>query len=181
MSRTNVIVFVFAIGMLFAIAGCTKTNTSKDTLDTVPDVSISDETTKQGLTPEEVLAQMDAAEGVGIEQGPISIEIQSPKEERFMMSQARFYNAVITGVATGYRCSCDWDFYLNEYDEETLYEQMPDRQCTAGREDGLLECGFTSTFINSRGDLRVAVTATVTDRQGEPVQTAYAEAQYRVE
>lgn len=132
------------------------------------------------LTPEEVLAQMDAQEGVGIEQGPVTATIISPTEEKFSQSQARFYNARIDGLVAGSSCLCDWKFYLNEYDEETLFQQMDDRQCTGSDRDQGLTCGFTSTFINSRGDLRVHLDVEVT-KDGQIVQTASDEKEYKVE
>ncbi len=132
------------------------------------------------LTPEEVIARLNEEEGIGVEQGPVEAEIISPEEESFMPSQARLYRARIEGLEKGSKCTCNWKFYLNEYDEEVLYQQMDDRPCTGGDLEEGLVCGFTTTFIKSRGDLRVHVDVEV-EKQGEIVQTAEAEKMYKVQ
>ena len=126
------------------------------------------------LTPEEVLARMDKEEWIWVIQWPIEVNIISPEEEKFMPGQARFYKAEIKGLEQGYSCECNWKFYLNEYDEETLYREMSG-QCTPDR------CGFTSTFIDSRGNLRVHLDVNVKNRNWDIVQTGSNEKFFRVE
>lgn len=173
--KSFLIIFIFAL----VLGGCSKTENQNS------NTQKSNETQAQQnddhtLTPEEVLAQMDAQEGVGLEQGPVTVNIISPTEEKFSQSQARFYNAKIDGLVAGSSCSCDWKFYLNEYDEETLFQKMDNRQCTGSDRSQGLNCGFTSTFINSRGDLKVHVDVEV-KKDGQIVQTASAEKMYKVE
>jgi len=169
------VIFVALIGLLAACqpqSNVTEPEAENQKVESVEEQS--------GLTPEEVIARMDQADGVGVEQGPISVEIISPTEPTFEPSQARLYKAAIDGVAKGRNCSCDWKFYLNQYDQEAPYQQMGDRQCTP-QEDGQYVCAFTSTFIKDRGDLQVLVEVEVGDRQGEVVQTGSAEKTYRVQ
>lgn len=171
---------IFAITCSLLLTACAQSSTANPT-----PISTPTNTAQDTLTPEEVLAQMDAAEGIGLEQGPINVQIISPTEASFSPSQARFWNAQIDGLVTGSRCSCDWKFYLNEYDQETLYQQMDDRQCTPSNDPAVPEearvCGFTSTFIQNRGDLRVTVDVTVTNRDGQTPQAADIEQTYRVQ
>lgn len=176
MKKSKKILLILSVFILIFSSGCQKQkNTNTENENTNSNLNESTE-----LTPEQVLAQMDAAEGVGLEQGSITVAIISPEEEKFSQSQARFYNAQIKGLVNGSSCTCDWKFYLNEYDEETLYQQMDDRQCTGSDKNTGLVCGFTSTFINSRGDLRVVVDVEV-EKDGQIVQTASDEKKYRVE
>ena len=175
MKKTTFIFFVLA---LLLITGCVKKESSS-TVNKINDTSVQSDT--QELTPEEVLARMDAEEGVGVEQGPVSVDIISPEGDKFQPGQARFYNAKVDGLEAGRSCSCDWKFYLNEYDEETLYETMDDRRCTGSDRSQGLVCGFTSTFVSDRGDLRVTVDVEVKNYQGEVEQTATTEKKYRVQ
>lgn len=133
----------------------------------------------QGLTAEEVINRMNEEEGVGIDQGPIELEIISPEGELFVLGQSRHYRAQILGLVNGSRCKCDWTFYLNEYDEEYLYQEMSDRPCTNNGNDTYV-CGFTSTFIENLGELRVHVDVEV-EKQGEIVQRAEADRMYIVQ
>jgi len=179
------IVFVFLVLSVFLLTGCTSKTSPDEHQKNLEDLTkITKEVEKSGddtPTPEEVLARMDAAEGVGMEQGEVTVTIISPEEEKFFQGQARFYNARIDGLVPGSKCYCDWSFYLNEYDDETLYETMNDRQCTEVNSGDGLVCGFTSTFIRSRGDLRVHVDVEVKNYQGEVTVNASAEKMYRVE
>lgn len=179
--------FVFVVGVAVVSSGCTPTrSTVPDRPDAAdmptPTERISppvDQEQPTVLTPEEVLARMDAEEGVGVEQWPIGVTITSPVEPTFIPWQARMYEAAIAGVATGRRCRCDRSFYLDQYAEEALYETMPDRQCTP-KNDALV-CAFTHTFIRDRGDLRVRVDVEVIDRADQVVATGSAEATYKVQ
>lgn len=169
--------FTCLFSALFILSACSPDNRKETEKSENTPVKI---TAEENLSPEEVLARMDAAEGVGLIQGPVEVKIISPEEEKFSQGQARNYQASIDGLVNGSSCYCDWKFYLNEYDEETLYQQMNDRQCTGTNTSGSLVCGFTSNFIKSRGDLRVHVDIRV-NKDGGVVQTSSAEKKYRVE
>jgi hypothetical protein len=134
---------------------------------------------QEALTPEEVIARLDREEGIGVEQGPIEVEIISPEGEFFVPSQARHYQAEIGGIEIGSRCSCDWKFYLNENNEEVLYKEMADRQCSSKEGSQNKFCGFTTTFIDKIGKLRVEVEVEV-EKQGEIVENGIAERTYIV-
>jgi hypothetical protein len=126
-----------------------------------------------------VIARLDREEGIGVEQGPIEVEIISPEGEFFVPSQARHYQAEIGGIEIGSRCSCDWKFYLNENNEEILYKEMADRQCSSKEGSQNKFCGFTTTFIDKIGELRVEVEVEV-EKQGEIVEKNIAERIYMV-
>jgi hypothetical protein len=131
------------------------------------------------LTPEEVIARLDREEGIGVKQGPIEVEIISPEGEFFVPSQARHYQAEIEGIETGSRCRCDWKFYLNENNEEVLYKEMADRQCSSKEDSQNKFCGFTTTFIDKIGELRVEVEVEV-EKQKKIVENGIAERTYIV-
>lgn len=177
------IVVVIVVALLILVFGCSdksgQVNQGQDLSEIRSDEefpeSKNDQENQDVLTPEEVIAQMDRAEGIGVEQGPIEVEIVSPEEKDFMPSQARHYRAEIEGLKIGSSCYCDWRFYLNENNEEVLYKEMNDRQCTPveenqNGEDRLYVCGFTTTFIDKIGELRVEVEVEV-EKQGEIVET----------
>jgi hypothetical protein len=187
------IIAIIVVILLLLIFGCSNKNkpeNSKQDLTEIrsdeefPDSNVGQEN-QEALTPEEVIAQMERAEGIGVEQGPIEVEIISPEEKSFMPSQARHYRAEIKGLKTGSSCYCDWKFYLNENNEEVLYREMDDRQCTSvgenqNGEDRLYVCGFTTTFIDKIGELRVEVEVEV-EKQGEIVETEKAYKKYIVQ
>jgi preprotein translocase subunit SecF len=147
------------------------------------DINISDKNTQQieedqdSLTPEEVLEQLEGAKDIGSE---VKMSITSPEEETFSQGQARMWEAELDGIETekGLSATCHWEFYLNEYNEEVLYEEMENRSGVS-REDPTL-CGFTSTFINSKGKLRVKLTADIKNSYGEILETFTAERKYTV-
>ena len=120
------------------------------------------------LTPEQVLLEMDERDNPEV-QGPLSAEIVSPVGDSFQMSQARMYKAEITnGINSLYKQTvCDWKFYLNEYDQEELYEEME----VPVNGDGW--CGFTQTFINKRGKLRIVLEVTITDKKTQEVLDSF--------
>lgn len=129
-------------------------------------------TQKSERTPEGVLRDLDG-ETVPVT-GPLTVEIISPEGDSFMMSQARMYSATVSNMGNN-KGVCHWKFYLNEYEEETLYREQ-DTQVTGGD-----TCGFTSTFIDRRGNLRVEVVLEVQDRySSETLQTVSDEALYKV-
>lgn len=116
-------------------------------------------------------------------QGPVELTIVSPEEETFIPRQARMYDAVIanfTPSITGYStASCRWKFYLNENNEEALYKEMTNRAIVTAERKNI--CGFTSTFIESRGELRVELNLDILDKDGNVLETLVAERKYRVQ
>jgi hypothetical protein len=187
------IIIIIVVALLILVFSCSKkdepTSQKKDLSEIrsdeeFPESNVNQEN-QEALTPEEVIAQMEKAEGIGVEQGPIEVEIISPEEKDFMPSQARHYRAEIEGMKTGSSCYCDWKFYLNENNKEVLYKEMDDRQCTSveenqNGEDLLYVCGFTTTFIDKIGELRVEVEVEV-KKQGEIVETKKVDRKYIVQ
>ncbi len=117
-------------------------------------------------------------------QGPIELAIVSPEEETFIPRQARMYEAVITNYRpvslTGYdMASCRWKFYLNESNEESLYKEKTNRATLTAQSTNI--CGFTDTFIESRGELRVELNLDILDKDGNIVTTYVADRKYRVQ
>lgn len=129
------------------------------------------------LTAEDVLEQMKEATSVG---SKVQMSIVSPKEEDFQMSQARMWEAQLDGIETdkGLRAICHWEFYLNQNNEEVLYQEMENRSGVSKQDPTL--CGFTSTFIDSRGKLRVKLTAQIQNGYGELLEAFTAESNYTV-
>lgn len=141
------------------------------------DIFVASEDENRALTPEEVIARMNKEEGIGVEQGPVDVEIISPKGEYSILSQSRLYEAKILGIESGSRCSCDWKFYINENNEEYLYKEMSDLGCSRKTSAEVFICGFTSTFIDKLGELRVHVDVKI-EKQGNIVQTSAADRIY---
>lgn len=125
------------------------------------------------MTPEEALQRLNEEEGIGKEQGPVSVSIVSPKEETFMPRQARMYKAEVEGMERGFRCECKWKFYLNERGEEVLYREM-ESPCVNN------SCGFTSTFIEKIGKLRVHVDVDVKNSKKGTVYSTSTDREYLV-
>ena len=186
------IILIIIVAIVVFVFGCSDKKEQKDQNQSLKEIRSDQEFPEsevgqegqEALTPEEVIAQMDRAEGIGVEQGPIEVEIVSPEEKSFMPSQARHYRAEIKGLKTGSSCYCDWKFYLNENNEEVLYKEMDDRQCTPveenqNGEDRLYVCGFTTTFIDKIGELRVEVEVEV-EKQGEIVENEKVDREYVV-
>ncbi len=117
-------------------------------------------------------------------QGPVELTIVSPEEETFTPRQARMYEADIVNFTpssiTGYdTADCRWKFYLNENNEEALYKEMTNRAVLTAESKQI--CGFTSTFIESRGELRVELNLDILDKDGNVLKTLVAERKYRVQ
>lgn len=154
------LLFFIIIGFVFSknqFSGGDSTDITQETAET-KDPDSSDEE----LTGEEVIELLEEREKVEIT-GPMSVEIVSPEEETFIPSQARMYKAVVTNFPKNAFGECEWLFYLNQYDQEELYQQQTTR-VTQGS-----SCAFTSTFIKSRGELRVEVRVVATNPPGEEV------------
>lgn len=120
------------------------------------------------LTPEEVIKRLEEQETVKIEE-PISIEIISPEGEDFLQGQARFYKAEISNFPENAMGKCYWKFYLNEYEEEVLYEEMTTGVSPGSSNMDQASCGFTSSFIENKGELRIEVLAQLTSRSSDEV------------
>ncbi len=182
--RIIIIIIVILLALFLSISLLSKGDNKKSADLDEDDINSGDmymgsEDENKTLTPEEVIARMNAEDGTGIEQGPISAEIISPEGEVFMPGQARHYQAQVLGLENGSRCSCDFKFYLNENNEEYLYREMDDRGCSKKSEVEGHVCGFTTTFIEKIGELRVFVDVEV-EKQDEIVQTATAQRMYIV-
>ena len=90
--------------------------------------------------------------------GPLSIEMISPEEEEFIPRQARFWKGQISNAPKSKFITCDWKFYISMYqDDERLYQERTSR--SAGD-----TCGFTSTFIEEEGKLRVELEVNVKEK-----------------
>lgn len=164
------ILFIFFVFSFLILVWCSNDDTTIETQE--DNINQAYEANDDALTPEEVLARMDQEEWSST--WPLLVKIISPEEAIFTPGQARFYKAEVQWNAENARCQCHWKFYLNEYDEETLYQQM-DGTCGGGW------CGFTSTFIESRGDLRVHLDVNTTNYQWEILQTWSDEKNFRVQ
>jgi len=110
----------------------------------------------------------------------LSLEIIGPEGETIFPAQARMYNAFIKGNAKYQiaQISCHWKFYLNEYNDEVLFEEMENKSVLSEGEKEI--CGFTDTFINKIGKLRVELTADLSTLAGDPLESLTAERSYTV-
>ncbi len=153
----------------------------KDTSETVNDQNsntVENENNEDStLTPEEVIEQL---EGETTLKGAIMMSIISPEEETFIPSQARFWKAKLDGIENdvSFSVNCHWKFYLNENNEEVLYKEMENRSGLSKENPEI--CGFTSTFIDRAGKLRVVLEAEVVN-YNEIVDTFTAEREYTVQ
>jgi hypothetical protein len=130
------------------------------------------------LTPEEVIEQL---EGESTLEGDIVMSIISPEEETFVPEQARLWKAELKEIENdvSFAVNCHWKFYINENNEEVLYKEMENRSGLS-KEDPEV-CGFTSTFIDRVGKLRVVLEAEVVKSGGKVVDTFTAEREYTVQ
>lgn len=104
----------------------------------------------------------------------LKLTIIGPEEDIIEPRQARMYNALIEGNGKySNQVKCHWEFYLNENNEEVLYKTMDNTGIISGQSKEL--CGFTSTFIDRVGVLRVVLTMTVFDYTNENIETISAE------
>ncbi len=148
-----------------------KDNKEQENLDNTPEQSESEDY----LTSEEEYPEVPTTISENV-----TMKIISPEGETFEKSQARGWKAQLEGMETNnsFRVECHWEFFLNENNEEVLYEQM-DNSSIVSKEDPDL-CGFTSTFIDSRGKLRVKLTADIQNAYGESLKIFTAERSYTV-
>ncbi|HOU75782.1 MAG TPA: hypothetical protein PK957_01505 [Candidatus Dojkabacteria bacterium] len=109
----------------------------------------------------------------------LTLKIISPEEEIFSVRQARHYNALAEGNAKySHLVRCHWDFYLDQNNGEALYQTMDNTGVLSGESKEM--CGFTSTFIEATGNLRVVLTMTVYDAVNDNLETVTAEKKYIV-
>jgi hypothetical protein len=129
------------------------------------------------LTPEELIEQL---EGESTLEGDIVMSIVSPEGETFIPNQARLWKAELQGIENdvSFAVNCHWKFYINENNEEVLYKEMENRSSLTKENPEI--CGFTSTFIDRVGKLRVVLQAEVAKSGGEVVDTFTAEREYTV-
>lgn len=142
---------------------------------------------EKDTTSEASIEQTEDLEEEEIEEVPTSLgenvnmRLVSPEGESFEKGQARMWRAELEGIEKekGFRATCHWEFFLNENNDEVLYQEM-DNSSIVSKEDPKL-CGFTSTFIEKRGKLRAKLTAEIKNAYGEVIETFTAERSYTVE
>lgn len=109
----------------------------------------------------------------------LKLSIVSPEEEKIFPSQARMYNALVEGNGKySNPVKCHWEFFLNENNEEVLYKVMDNTGVLSGESKEI--CGFTSTFMDRVGKLRVVLTMTVYNAVDDNLETVVAEREYIV-
>jgi hypothetical protein len=110
----------------------------------------------------------------------LSLEIIGPEGDTIFPAQARMYEAHIKGNAkyASAKINCHWKFYLNENNDEVLYQQMDNTSILGEAQKDV--CGFTSTFMNKPGQLRVELTAKLSTFAGETLEEVVAERSYLV-
>lgn len=110
----------------------------------------------------------------------LRLTIISPEEETFIPRQARMYNALAEGNGKyADLVKCNWKFYLDENNGEVLYKEQDTTSVLSGESREM--CGFTSTFIDRAGKLRVVLTMTVYNAVDENLETVSAEREYIVQ
>lgn len=109
----------------------------------------------------------------------LQLEIVGPEEEIIYPAQARMYEGYVKGNGKYMnQILCKWDFYLNENNEEVLYQQREDTGVLSRESQQV--CAFTSTFIDKIGKLRVVLTMTVFNAINDNLETISAERFYTV-
>ena len=110
----------------------------------------------------------------------LKLEIISPKEEVIFPGQARMYSAYMSGntLWESAKIDCHWKFYVNENNEEVLYQQMENNSMIATGEKEV--CGFTSTFMDKIGTVRVELTAELSSFAGEFLERVSTDREYVV-
>jgi hypothetical protein len=145
--------------------------------------ALPQDTDQSSMTEETAdAAQEDTEESQPEPQGPVELTIISPEEDTFAPRQARMYEATIANYVPSFSynmADCRWKFYLNENNEEALYEEMTNRAIVTADKKNI--CGFTSTFIESRGELRVELNLDILDAKDNIIETLIAERKYRVQ
>ncbi len=136
-------------------------------------------TDKQEDTVENSLEEDTTDEEEEIEHN-LKMTIISPEEDIIIPKQARMYEALVEGNGKyANQVRCNWKFYLNENNEEVLYKEQDNTGILSGESKEL--CGFTSTFIDKVGKLRVVLTLTVFNAVDDNLETITAEREYLVQ
>ncbi len=109
----------------------------------------------------------------------LKLTIIGPEGETIFPGQARMYNALLEGNQKYEytRIRCNWKFYLNENNEEVLIQEMENTSAMSGESKEV--CGFTSTFIERVGKLRVVLNITLHDAT-QDLESVEAERVYTV-
>jgi len=159
------LILIAGAGLMVFLQQCSR---STEPADNSPTNTASEDS--PAASPEEVIAELDtgsATESADTSNPlPLQLELISPEGETFERRQARMYNARITNQQryVGSQVRCNWDFYLNENNEEALYQEMDNRSLIHSDRDTL--CGFTSTFIEKRGVVRAVLTIEIYNATG---------------
>ena len=145
---------------------------------------VIDSKEKEGINEQSLVKEDDeddSGEGVDAveKEHALKLTIISPEEETFIPRQARMYNSFLEGNQKYDFASvrCNWKFYLNENNEETLIQEMNNTGVMSGESKEL--CGFTSTFIDRVGKLRVVLSLTLYNAMGD-LESIEAERTYTV-
>jgi hypothetical protein len=126
------------------------------------------------LTPEEVLEDMDNKYTIVLSEDS-DLSINSPKEETFVVGQARMWEGTITGIEHGiFKTNCKWNFYMND----SLYKNW--KSTSSASVDDNTTCGFTSTLIDMAGGLEVKLTVEILDSDENIVKTYSTNRNYTV-
>lgn len=180
-SKKLLLILLFLLLLLLLGYGIYSLFIKKDTselVDTQDTQTTETEDNQDGtLTPEEVIEQL---EGESTLEGNIVMSIVSPEEDTFIPNQARLWKAELKGIENdvSFAVNCHWKFYINENNEEVLYKEMDNRSGLTKENPEI--CGFTSTFIDKVGKLRVVLQAEVVNSGNEVVDTFTAEREYTV-
>jgi hypothetical protein len=186
MKKNKKIIFLFAIIFFAVLVVISKNNLFRDKTvgesgsgEKNPQSAGSDSQVDEddSLTPEEVIKQLEGGDTLG---DNLQLAIVSPEEEVFMPGQARLWRAEFSNIETDdyFTAECKWSFYLNENNEEVLYKEQ---EISSGvSKNSPQVCGFTSTFIEKRGELRAVLDVKITKSSGEIIGEHQAERTYRV-
>jgi hypothetical protein len=170
-----ILVILFLLLYLFVFR-----NKEEDTTQNT-DKSTSSETEDDTLTPEEELANLggDDTETSSLGEST-TMSIINPEGETFSMSQARMWQAEFEDIEIDESLTavCHWKFYMNEYNEEVLYQEMENKSVIS--KSNPKGCTFTSTFIDVRGELRVVLSVDIKNSYGEILESYTAERSYTV-
>lgn len=126
-----------------------------------------------------VYEEENVDENIEEKEHSLKLTIISPEEETFIPRQARMYDALLEGNQK-YEFAmvrCNWKFYLNENNQESLIQEMDNSSVMSGESKEI--CGFTSTFIDRVGVLRVVLEATLYNAV-EDLESVTAEKTYTV-
>lgn len=109
----------------------------------------------------------------------LKLTIISPEGDTIFPGQARMYEALLEGNQKyeSARVRCNWKYYLNENNKEVLIQEMDNSSVMFGESKEV--CGFTDTFIDRVGKLRVVLNITLFNAM-EDLESVEAERLYTV-